>query len=369
MLNCANLRKTGTGWEFESEVALEDFVWTNLKQLLGLTPRKRQYRVNGQICDIVAVDENKRLVVLELKNVEDRGIVQQLTRYYDALPDEKPFHEEIDYEQPVILVAITPTFHKDNLTDRKYHSISFHFLQFKIIQDEDKLYLQLKDIDTQQVSQVEILHKEKNDNNEIPSPPRICRTLLSKCTDYEQEAILKIREKILRFDRRMQEIASAGIILYGRGKGKPCAELRFDKSRNSPVLFLWLPMVSSGWKKKNFIGRMRVWTDWQIVSDVGHVPKAFGRMINHAEWKSGTIRPLKQLLPRRKEIKEKYFVDQVSRERHVESSKAYFGRNPSYKSPLAMSLQYYMKLIGKTEDFTSLDMLVDMALEKWLEKL
>jgi hypothetical protein len=33
MLNCANLRKTGTGWEFESEVALEDFVWTNLKQL------------------------------------------------------------------------------------------------------------------------------------------------------------------------------------------------------------------------------------------------------------------------------------------------------------------------------------------------
>jgi RecB family endonuclease NucS len=246
MLNCANLRKTGTGWEFESEVALEDFVWTNLKQLLGLTPRKRQYRVNGQICDIVAVDENKRLVVLELKNVEDRGIVQQLTRYYDALLDEKPFHEEIDYEQPVSLVAITPTFHKDNLTDRKYHRISFHFLQFKIIQDEDKLYLQLKDIDTQQVSQLEILHKEKNDNNEIPSPPRICRTLLSKCTDYEQEAILKIRE---------------------------------------------------------------------------------------------------------------------------ESSKAYFGRNPSYKSPLAMSLQYYMKLIGKTDNFTSLDMLVDMALEKWLEKL
>lgn len=81
MINSVNLRKTGQKWEFESEAALEDFVWANLKKLLKLTPLKRQYRVNGQICDIVAVDKNKRLVVLELKNGEDRYIVQQLTRY------------------------------------------------------------------------------------------------------------------------------------------------------------------------------------------------------------------------------------------------------------------------------------------------
>ncbi len=85
MLNFATLRKTGQGWEFEGEQALEDFTWANLKQLLKLTPLKRQYVVKGQICDILAVDENKRLVVLELKNSEDRYIVQQLTRYYDAL--------------------------------------------------------------------------------------------------------------------------------------------------------------------------------------------------------------------------------------------------------------------------------------------
>ncbi|NET25213.1 MAG: hypothetical protein F6K01_07045 [Okeania sp. SIO1I7] len=35
----------------------------------------------------MAVDNQEKLVVLELKNVEDRGIVQQLTRYYDALLD------------------------------------------------------------------------------------------------------------------------------------------------------------------------------------------------------------------------------------------------------------------------------------------
>ena len=83
MESFVSLRKTGSGWEFESETILEDFVWANLQQLLGLIPLKRQYRVSGQICDIVAVDENKRLVVLELKNGEDRYIVQQLTRYGD----------------------------------------------------------------------------------------------------------------------------------------------------------------------------------------------------------------------------------------------------------------------------------------------
>ncbi len=114
---------------------------------------------------------------------------------------------------------------------------------------------------------------------------------------------------------------------------------------------------------------MRVWTDWQIVSDIGHVPKAFGRMINQTEWKSGIVRPLKELLPKRKESKEKFLNEQVYRESYVESSKIYFSRNSSYKSPLAMSLQYYMQLIGKTENYNSLDMLVDIALEKWLEKL
>ncbi|NES65022.1 MAG: DUF91 domain-containing protein, partial [Okeania sp. SIO2D1] len=54
-------------------------------KLLGLNVLDRQYIINNQRCDILAVDSHKKLVILELKNVEDRGIVQQLTRYYDAL--------------------------------------------------------------------------------------------------------------------------------------------------------------------------------------------------------------------------------------------------------------------------------------------
>ena len=55
MLDLVSLRKTGTGWEFASEAALEDFIWLNLAQLFGLTPLKRQYSVDGQICDILAI--------------------------------------------------------------------------------------------------------------------------------------------------------------------------------------------------------------------------------------------------------------------------------------------------------------------------
>lgn len=62
------LRKTGSRWEFESELALENFAWANLKSLFGLTALKRQYYSNGEICDILALDKERRLVIIELKN-------------------------------------------------------------------------------------------------------------------------------------------------------------------------------------------------------------------------------------------------------------------------------------------------------------
>jgi len=80
MLAGAALRKTASGREFASEAALEDFVWDNLQHLFGLTPIARQHPAKGEFCDIIAVDSAKRLSILELKNTEDRYIVQQLTR-------------------------------------------------------------------------------------------------------------------------------------------------------------------------------------------------------------------------------------------------------------------------------------------------
>jgi RecB family endonuclease NucS len=112
------LRQVASGWEFESEKDLEDLVWNNLEKIFGYKPLKRQYQVSGQYCDILAFGKNKELVIIELKNSEDRYIVQQLTRYYHALLDEQPFSEHINFQVPIVLIAVTPNFHRDNHIDR-----------------------------------------------------------------------------------------------------------------------------------------------------------------------------------------------------------------------------------------------------------
>lgn len=276
MLSNAALRKTGTGWEFVSEEAVEDFVEAHLESLLGLTLIKRQFTVNEQRCDIIAVDENKQLVVVELKNAEDRYIVQQLTRYYHALLEHKPFAEQVNYDFPVRLVAIAPSFHRDSFTDRKYNHLLLQFLQFAIVPDGDNLYFDLKDVDTGHTSQVEITHQQGEITENIPSPPKALLKLLSKCELIQQQEILKIRHKLLSFDKRMEEIVSAGSIKYGNGNSKNskfCAELCSD-SKGTIILFLWLPL--KGLTSK-IIGRARIWTDWNGNSLVeGYVSSGIG---------------------------------------------------------------------------------------------
>jgi len=257
MLNFANLRKTGQGWTFESEEALEDFAWANLKQLLRLTPLKRQYVVKGQICDILAVDENKQLVVLELKNSEDRYIVQQLTRYYDALLEEKPFKEVVDYTQPIDLIAITPKVHRDNLIDRKYHHLPIRFLQFQLVMSGEALYLQLKDIDTDKVFHLEIRRQERDSTESLPTPPKLLQKLLSSCSNEQVRVIMEIRNQILSFDKRMEEISSAGSIKYGNGKSKTskfCAEF-CPNSKGELLVFLWIGFKGGASQK---IGRAKM---------------------------------------------------------------------------------------------------------------
>jgi RecB family endonuclease NucS len=43
------------------------------------------------VCDILAIDAQHQLHILELKNSEDRYLIQQLTRYYANLQEVKPF--------------------------------------------------------------------------------------------------------------------------------------------------------------------------------------------------------------------------------------------------------------------------------------
>jgi RecB family endonuclease NucS len=303
-------------------------------RLLGLTVIKRQFTVNEQRCDIIAVDENKRLVVLELKNGEDRYVVQQLTRYYDALLEHKPFADSVDYDRPVRLIAIAPKFHRDNFTDRKYHGLFFQFLQFAIVLSEDNLNLQLKDVDTQHISQVEITYQPTESTDNIPNPPREFRNLLKKFIDDEQQVIWRIREKILRFDTRMQEIICSPSIGYGKGKSKLCAQICVDRRAGEgyirPALMLWLPL--SPWRDNcNRVGRMAI----------------YNRKTNDALSLSK--------------------IDEYSYLRHWPVGSRYSASDLQVQT---WDLKHYVTEISEqNNESTPLEFLINLSLEKWLERL
>lgn len=106
---------------FHSEVDLEDYIEQYFNTIFpDLILVKRQYSVEMQRCDLLCCTKSdKQPVIIELKNEEDRSIVSQLVRYRKAVLTEKPFVEQINYSLPVKLVAISPTFHQDNYTDKE----------------------------------------------------------------------------------------------------------------------------------------------------------------------------------------------------------------------------------------------------------
>lgn len=178
------LKKVDNKWQFASENNLEDFVWSRLNSLLGLSGLKRQYRVYGDTCDILALDENSRLVILELKNVEDRYIVQQLTRYYHSLLDEKPFQQQVNYELPIRLIAVAPSFHYHNWIDKKYHQLSFEFMTFTLSQQQNEVYLQLQNLDTKENIQTTVLNVSLIQKTKVSQPQTLVITESSGTATY-----------------------------------------------------------------------------------------------------------------------------------------------------------------------------------------
>lgn len=106
---------------FQSEIDLEDYVEAHFSELFpALILLKRQYTIKMQRCDLLCCTKSdKQPVIIELKNEEDRGIVPQLIRYRKAIVIEKPFAKQINYSLPIKLIAIAPSFHEDNYTDKE----------------------------------------------------------------------------------------------------------------------------------------------------------------------------------------------------------------------------------------------------------
>lgn len=358
MLNLVSLKPTASGYEFESEADLEDFIWENLQALFGVHPLKRQHYVSEQFCDIVAVGENQQLVVLELKNTEDRYVVQQLTRYYDALVESQEFSDEVDYNQPVRLVAIAPSFHRDNFCDRKYHTLTFEFWQFSVIEDDEKFYLNLINLDTEKTLRTQISYEKQNLKDNLPPPSRALLNLLKQCNETDQAEILKIRQQILSFDYRMQENSKPGIIKYCQGNSQICcAELRFDDKLNQPALFLWLPCID----RRTGTSRLRIATDWEQVFYVFPIKRGTGKLILPEEIKK-MYEGLKKNETFFSKLHDKKMLQKtLSRKKELEQILINFYIN---------HVEVNHKInIGKTIKVSPLNYLVKIALSIWLKKV
>lgn len=347
-LGSVSLRKVAQGWEFASEKSLEDFVWSVLEDLLHLRPFQRQYAVMGEVCDILALTADRSLVILELKNTEDRYVVQQLTRYYANLLEKRPFSDVIDYEKPVRLIAIVPSFHRHNHIDRQHSQLAFEFIQVKVTQTE-QFYLELKFEDEGKQPVLAPLPYQEvglaRQPEALASVPEPFLKWLGACSGAEQEAFLETRQQILTFDSRIQEIVEAKSIRYGTGKSKLCAEICFNRSLQRPILFLWLPLptYSKASSKPERIGRLRLWLSDGVSTHIGHVPEGFGKMRPEEEWKS------------------------IPRSKWPRQSLIY---NASHRSLIANPIGGYVRSSLGVEDSSNLlELVVSTALQKWIDRL
>jgi len=256
----ATAAKPMAEWSFKTEFDLEEFIWANLEPLFHLKPLARQYIIKGQICDILAITPDQQLVVLELKNVEDRYVVQQLTRYYASLRQGEPFAEQIDYSSPIRLVAIAPTFHPHNHIDREYNRLDFEFYRFTITGDGDYVSFQLIHADSTVGTIVEVapsfypyLHIPGGTPDLQPPvrvigrPPKSLRMPLERMNLENAAVVSALRLQILEFDHRMREVGLTSRTLYGLAKGereiyktKLCAEF-WAVAGTAPELYLRLP--------------------------------------------------------------------------------------------------------------------------------
>lgn len=336
--------------KFVNEASLEEFVWQHLK-FLGLAPLARQYYLQNQICDILALDNTQQIVIIELKNEVDRYLLPQLTRYYSAVANQKPFEDKVNYDLPVRLLAIAPTFHPHNSIDRDYNQLDFELMSFSVFKTADGYCLKLTDVDRQQSTELNIptafhpylLTADGNPAAPAPTidpPPNSLSKLLDGVSSQQRAHVLDIRERILRFDPQMSEVGKTTTTQYGLRKGtslyktKVCAEfIPASPIGHCPRLMLRLPhpkrkrMDSQPYYEKEPVKGL-AWADvWRFQDALG----------SRAE----------QIF---------FFLNQSRIRLHSRYSRAYTRTDYA---------ELYRALTGNARSLDSVEDLVDLALEEW----
>lgn len=283
-----NLIKINNNWLFQSEADLEDFVWSFFPEIFDVTPFHKQYPVDKQNrCDILGISADKSLVIIELKNQVDDGIIPQLTRYYHFLLENHPFDDLVDYQKNILLVGIAPEYHEKSLIDSRYSNLEFRLIKYKIIQENESLRFELNDLDGNHLIASLPIYKSDDQQANIPSPPRTLKNLICEMDKDDIHIFLEIRSKILTFQKQIKGEIKQGFIVYSRGKNLPLAEIRYDNVRRKPFLFLYLPYSKSIGQKRISRIKAKIWLSKDRVTDIGFILNPQMSPITHSEWIQG----------------------------------------------------------------------------------
>ncbi|HAN45812.1 MAG TPA: recombinase RecB, partial [Cyanobacteria bacterium UBA8156] len=248
-------------------------------------------------------------------------------------------------------IAVAPSYHRHNFIDQEYSKLNFELFHFFILEERGDFYFVLKKgEDSSEFKKCLIPYQsfEAQTFEDVSPPPDMLIVWLSVCTKEEQEGFWKVRRKILLCHPKMKEmIADKNSIQYGSGKTKLCAEIAFQRKLQKPILFLWLPTPSTWnvyrWNddKKPVIGRLRIWTNGQTISHVGHVPKGFGKMKTREEWE--------QMPPSKK------------------PHRMFMGFSSQSHTPV--EIKRYLQTDHRTEERDFWDVLSGLTIDRWLAKV
>lgn len=263
-LDTANRKLVYVGREirFQSEKDLEDYIEAYFNIIFtDLVLVKRQHNIKMQRCDLLCCTKTvKQPVVIELKNEEDRGIVSQLTRYRKAILIDKPFAEQIDYSFPVMLVAIAPTFHEDNYTDKESSKFQddFCFWEFSVENYNNsgkfKLCGQTYDIPYPIFGLPEIPPNSELYNSGLPV---FTSNFIGSLSPEYHNDFMALRS-LLVSQPKVKEMVSPTYrkILYGTGEGENHKKLaEITNTGKGLCLFLWLPSRNSDYPQAKAIAR------------------------------------------------------------------------------------------------------------------
>ncbi|MEH1999972.1 MAG: hypothetical protein V7L00_14695 [Nostoc sp.] len=233
---------------FQSEQYLEDYIEDYFDTIFPeLVLIKRQYSLKMQRCDLLCCSKlDKQAVIIELKNEEDRGLVSQLLRYRKIILQNQSFADKIDYSLPIKLIAIAPTFHEDNYTDKEASKFEddIYFWKFHIEYQATTTKFQLEGKNYDILYPVFGLPGSlQNEDLQSTLLPAFTHNFKSKLPVDTHQNFRIIRELFMA-QPKMKEMVSPTYkkILYGTGEGENHKKLAEITNTSKGIwLFLWLP--------------------------------------------------------------------------------------------------------------------------------